>query len=106
MALDFFDASINRISAWTVGIRSWEKALLNALCTPNADLRKLQDENKLSELMMAQEEMKPPCLSVMYGCSSVKNVVFQLTNHGLLRLLNMRMKYYLRDKVCLKNKQK
>ncbi|MDD3220402.1 MAG: L-rhamnose isomerase [Lachnospiraceae bacterium] len=58
MALDFFDASINRISAWTVGIRSWEKALLNALCTPNADLRKLQDENKLSELMMAQEEMK------------------------------------------------
>ena len=35
MALDYFDASINRISAWTVGFRSWQKALLSALCTPN-----------------------------------------------------------------------
>ncbi len=35
MALDYFDAGINRISAWTVGFRSWQKALLNALCTPN-----------------------------------------------------------------------
>lgn len=58
MALDYFDASINRISAWTVGIRSWEKALLNALCTPNAALKKLQDENKLTELMVMQEEAK------------------------------------------------
>lgn len=58
MALDYFDASINRISAWTVGIRSWEKALLAALCTPNAELKKLQDENRLTELMVMQEEAK------------------------------------------------
>lgn len=58
MALDFFDASINRISAWTVGFRSWQKALLNALCTPAAQLRKLQDENKLTELMVRQESVK------------------------------------------------
>ena len=38
IALDYFDASINRISAWTVGFRSWQKALLSALCTPNAML--------------------------------------------------------------------
>ena len=37
MALDYFDAGINRISAWTVGFRSWQKALLNALCTPNEE---------------------------------------------------------------------
>lgn len=58
MALDYFDASINRISAWTVGFRSWQKALLSALCTPNAELKKLQDENRTTELMVMQEEIK------------------------------------------------
>lgn len=58
MALDYFDASINRISAWTVGFRSWQKALLNALCTPNAVLKKAQDENNMTELMVMQEEIK------------------------------------------------
>ncbi|MBQ4110421.1 MAG: L-rhamnose isomerase [Clostridia bacterium] len=58
IALDFFDASINRIAAWTVGIRSFEKALLMALCTPNAKLRQLQDEGKLTELLVMQEEIK------------------------------------------------
>ena len=58
MALDYFDASINRISAWTVGFRSWQKALLNALLTPNELLKKLQDESNFSELMVMQEEIK------------------------------------------------
>ncbi len=58
MALDFFDASINRIAAWAVGFRSWQKALLSALCTPNAYLKSLQDEGKLTELIVAQEEVK------------------------------------------------
>ena len=58
MALDFFDASINRISAWTVGFRSWQKALLNAMLLPNESLKKLQDENQLTKLMMLQEEYK------------------------------------------------
>ncbi len=58
MALDYFDASINRISAWAVGFRSWQKALLSAMITPNDMLKKLQDENRLTELMMMQEEIK------------------------------------------------
>ncbi|MBP3338496.1 MAG: L-rhamnose isomerase [Lachnospiraceae bacterium] len=58
MALDYFDASINRISAWTVGFRSWQKALLSALCTPNATLKKLQDENNWTEVMLLMEEVK------------------------------------------------
>lgn len=58
MALDFFDASINRIAAWTVGFRSWQKALLSALCAPNGTLKKLQDESSFTELMIVQEEMK------------------------------------------------
>lgn len=58
MALDYFDASINRISAWVVGFRSWQKALLSALCTPNDTLKKLQDNAEFSKLMAMQEEVK------------------------------------------------
>lgn len=58
MALDYFDASINRISAWTVGFRSWQKALLMALCTPNDELKKLQDAADWTALMVRQEEIK------------------------------------------------
>ena len=58
MALDYFDASINRVSAWTVGFRSWQKAMLSALCTPNKKLQDLQNQNKLTELMVMQEEVK------------------------------------------------
>ena len=58
MALDYFDASIIRISSWAVGYRSWQKALLNAMCTPNAMLKKLQDKANFTELMVRQEAMK------------------------------------------------
>ncbi len=58
MALDYFDASINRISAWVVGMRSWQKALLNALCMPHAMLKDTQDKADFTRLMVLQEEMK------------------------------------------------
>lgn len=58
MALDYFDASINRVSAWVVGIRSWQKALLMAMCTPNEMLKELQDDANFTKLMVMQEEMK------------------------------------------------
>lgn len=58
MALDYFDASINRVSAWVVGFRSWQKALLQALCTPNELLTRLQEKNNMTELMVMQEELK------------------------------------------------
>lgn len=58
IALDYFDASINRISAWAVGMRSFQKALLMALCTPHETLRRLQDESRFTELMSLQEAVK------------------------------------------------
>lgn len=58
IALDYFDASINRISAWTVGMRNMQKALLYALLMPHQKLKKLQDEGGFTELMMRQEELK------------------------------------------------
>lgn len=58
MALDYFDASINRIAAWVVGFRSWQKALLDALCQPHEALAKLQSERQYTELMVRMEELK------------------------------------------------
>lgn len=58
LALDYFDASINRISAWVTGMRNMQKALLYALLSPNKKLKELQDQGKFTELMMRQEEMK------------------------------------------------
>ena len=58
MALDFFDASINRIAAWVLGIRSFRKALLSAMLTPHAMLTALQNEGNNTKLMVLQEELK------------------------------------------------
>lgn len=58
IALDFFDASINRIAAWTVGFRNAEKALLWALLMPNNELKELQDSSRFTELLVRQEELK------------------------------------------------
>lgn len=58
MALDYFDASINRISAWATGFRSWQKALLNAMTLPIDELKRLQDTNQMTRLMAMQEACK------------------------------------------------
>ena len=58
IALDYFDASINRISAWTTGYRNAQKALLFALLQPLNDLKAMQDNGEFSKLMVAQEELK------------------------------------------------
>lgn len=58
MGLDFFDASINRISAWVVGMRNLQKSLLFALLSPNQHMKELQDKGEFTELMMIQEELK------------------------------------------------
>lgn len=58
IGLDFFDASINRISAWVVGMRSMEKALLFAALHPWKKLNEMQDNGEFTELMVLQEEFK------------------------------------------------
>ncbi len=58
LATDYFDASINRISAWVTGVRNLQKALLYALLIPNEYLKQLQDTNNFTELMIVNEELK------------------------------------------------
>ena len=72
IALDFFDASINRIAAWVVGTRNLEKALLFALLQPADELKKLQDESRFTELLALQEELKTLRPSAMSGPRSAR----------------------------------
>ncbi len=58
IGLDFFDASINRVAAWTIGTRNMIKALLYALLMPNDHLKKLQDEGNFTERLALIEEFK------------------------------------------------
>ena len=58
IALDYFDASINRVAAWITGIRNMQKALLFALLQPNEALKKMQDEGDMTSLLVMQEELK------------------------------------------------
>lgn len=74
IGLDFFDASINRISAWVVGMRNMQKALLCAMLSPNERLKELQDTQQFSELMMMQEELK------LYPVGDVWNYFCEMNN--------------------------
>ncbi len=58
VALDFFDASVNRIGAWVIGVRSTMKALLYALLEPTALICQCENEGHGAEKLALMEEMK------------------------------------------------
>ena len=58
IALDYFDASINRIAAWVLGMRNMQKALLIAMLEPHGTLKSLQDARQFTEQLVLQEELK------------------------------------------------
>ncbi len=58
IGLDYFDASINRVSAWVLGMRNMQKALLAALLTPHEKLAAIQNTGDFSEVMALTEELK------------------------------------------------
>ncbi|MBQ1195068.1 MAG: L-rhamnose isomerase [Clostridia bacterium] len=58
IALDYFDASINRVAAWITGLRAARKALLNALLTPEALLADYQNKADYTSLLVISEEIK------------------------------------------------
>ena len=58
VALDYFDASINRVAAWVLGMRNMQKELLKAMLVPWKDLSKLQDRGEFTAQLVCQEEYK------------------------------------------------
>lgn len=67
IGLDYFDASINRLSAWVTGQRAMQKALLFALLMPHDKLKTLQDNAEFTELMVLQEEIKDLPLGIVWN---------------------------------------
>ena len=66
IGLDFFDASINRIAAWTIGTRNALKALLFALLEPSDNLMKLESEGDFTSRLALLEELKSMPWSVVW----------------------------------------
>ena len=58
IGLDYFDASINRIGAYVIGIRATQKSLLHALLEPLHTLCEYEDNNRLFERLALLEEAK------------------------------------------------
>ena len=77
IGMDYFDASINRVSAWTNGMRNMEKALLYANLTPNEKLKELQDKRNFTELMSLRERVKTLPFGDIWDCYCEKQGVLK-----------------------------
>jgi len=66
-ALDFFDASINRIAAWAVGSRNLRKALLEAHLEPTKLLVEAEKKGKNHERLALLEECKTLPFSAVWA---------------------------------------
>jgi L-rhamnose isomerase len=58
VALDYFDASINRIAAYVIGIRATRKAILSALLDPSQLLKQREAEGRFATKLALMEEVK------------------------------------------------
>ena len=58
IALDYFDASINRVAAWVIGARNMQKALLSALLLPHDKLEQYQNAADYTKVLALTEEFK------------------------------------------------
>ncbi len=58
IGLDYFDASINRIAAWAVGMRNARKAILNAALAPIGAIRTAEAEGDYGKRLALQEERR------------------------------------------------
>ncbi len=75
IGLDYFDASINRIGAYVIGIRATQKAFLQALLEPIKELRKLEGEGKYFERLALLEEAKGMPWNAVWDYFCAKNNV-------------------------------
>ena len=58
IGLDFFDATINRIGAWVIGVRATQKAFLEALLEPSQSLREAESSGDFTARLALLEEHK------------------------------------------------
>ena len=73
IGLDYFDASINRIGPYIIGVRAAQKSLLQAFLEPLDLLRKYEDEGKLFQRLALLEEEKTLPFGAVYDYFNLKN---------------------------------
>ncbi|MDO4574123.1 MAG: L-rhamnose isomerase [Planctomycetia bacterium] len=91
IALDYFDASVNRVAAWVVGMRNMQKAILAALLTPWKEFAKLQNEGRSYELMALMEELRT------YPMGDVWNAFCEMNNVPVMQNWLTDVKQYEQD---------
>ncbi len=75
IGLDYFDASINRIAAWTIGARNTLRALLIALLEPQKLLKQYELAGDFSSRLALQEELKSMPFSAVWDYHCLKQNV-------------------------------
>ena len=77
IATDFFDASINRIAAWVIGMRNTRKAMLYALLQPNDEMKKLEADGDVTARLAYTQEFKAAPFSLVwdYYCNKTNKGV-------------------------------
>lgn len=73
IGLDFFDASINRIGAYVIGIRSTQKAFLQGLLEPIDKLREYESNGQYFERLALLEEAKGLPWNAVWDYFCLKN---------------------------------
>lgn len=75
IAMDFFDASVNRIAAWVIGSRNTRKAVLAALLEPQNLFREAEAQGDLTKrLLMLQEYENMPLGAVWNYYCHIKGI--------------------------------
>jgi L-rhamnose isomerase len=73
IATDFFDASINRIAAWVIGMRNTRKAMLYALLQPTEQMKKIEADGDVSGRLAYTQEFKAAPFSLVWDYYCEKN---------------------------------
>lgn len=73
IALDYFDATINRIAAWVIGTRNMQKALCKALLEPAETLRAMERDADYTSRLALTEELKSMPFEAVYDYFCLKN---------------------------------
>ncbi len=75
IGLDYFDASINRIACWAIGMRNAKKALFSAALAPIKVMREAEESGDLTSRLAVYEARKTLPLGAVWDYFCMKNNV-------------------------------
>lgn len=75
IGLDYFDASINRLAAWVIGMRNTQKALLRSLLTPHKAILAAEEAGDWTSRLALQEEAKTLPFTAVWDAYCLKQGV-------------------------------